>query len=75
MGEGGGEGVRTIGEARSHHIERAYPSPYPSPEGERLSFAVMAHDRRGDRMQPRRICLDLPGKKEAATLAGFRLRA
>jgi hypothetical protein len=27
------------------------PSPCPSPEGERLSFAIKAHDGRGDRMR------------------------
>jgi hypothetical protein len=39
-------GVRGVGFSIAHN-----PSPCPSPEGERLSFAIKAHDGRGDRRQ------------------------
>ncbi len=34
-------------------------SPSPCPEGERLSFALKAHDRRGDRMLGPRLAMNM----------------
>ena len=50
----GGEGLMPFGVARPPIQTDIILSPGPSPQGERLSFAVKAHDGRGDRMQPLR---------------------